>query len=42
MGVTWHSEKDNVRAGVGYIARLERGPTKKENDAIQAWFQLKL
>ena len=41
-GVTWHSEKDNVRAGVGYIARLERGPTKKENDAIQAWFQLKL
>ena len=41
-GVTWHSQKDQVRAGVGYIARLERGPAKKENDGIQAWFQLKL
>jgi len=41
-GVTWHSKQDQVRAGVGYVARLERGPAKKDNDAIQAWFQLKL
>ena len=41
-GVTWHSAKDQVRAGVGYIARIERGPTKKDNDSVQAWFQLKL
>ena len=41
-GLTWHSKQDQVRAGVGYILRLERGPSKKDNDAIQAWFQLKL
>ena len=41
-GITWHSKADQVRAGVGYVARLERGPSKVENDAIQAWFQLKL
>lgn len=41
-GMTWHSKKDDVRAGIGYITRLERGPAKKDNDSIQAWFQLNL
>ncbi len=41
-GVTWHSKADQVRAGLGYVLRLEGGPSKVDNDAIQAWFQLKL
>lgn len=41
-GMTWHGGKDQVRAGLGYVARLERGPSKVENDSIRAWFQLKL
>jgi hypothetical protein len=41
-GLTWHSKADQVRAGVGYTARLEGGPSKVDNDSIQAWFQLKL
>ena len=41
-GVTWHSDADQVRAGLGYVARLERGPMKVENDTIRAWFQINL
>lgn len=41
-GITWHSEADQVRAGIGYTARIEKGPSKVDNDSIQAWFQLKL
>jgi len=41
-GMTWHSEADQVRAGLGYVARLERGPSKVENDSVRVWFQLKI
>ena len=41
-GLTWHSKADQVRAGVGYTARIEGGPSTVDNDSIQAWFQLKL
>ena len=41
-GVTWHGERDAVRAGLGYALRIEQGPNKRANDTIRAWLQLKI
>jgi len=39
-GITWHGAKDAVRAGAGYVMRLEMGGTATSNDSARAWFQL--
>jgi len=41
-GVTWHSDKDQVRAGAGYVVRNESGQNVVPNDTLRAWFQIKL
>ena len=41
-GVTWHSDKDQVRAGAGYVVRNESGGNIVPNDTLRAWFQFKL
>ena len=41
-GVTWHSDKDQVRAGLGYVSRIENGGNVVSNDTLRAWFQMKL
>jgi hypothetical protein len=41
-GVTWHSDKDQVRAGAGYAVRNETGGNVVPNDTLRAWFQFKL
>jgi len=41
-GVTWHSDKDQVRAGAGYVMRSETGGNVVPNDTLRAWLQFKL
>ena len=41
-GVTWHSEKEQFRAGAGYVVRNENGGNIVPNDTLRAWVQLKL
>ena len=41
-GVTWHSDKDQFRAGAGYVVRNESGGNVVPNDTLRAWLQLKL
>ncbi len=40
-GLTWHSAGDDVRAGVLYAHRQERGGTELDNDTARAWMQLR-
>lgn len=39
-GVTWHGHDDAVRAGAGYVLRLETAGVAAANDTARAWFQL--
>ena len=41
-GITWHSDKDQVRAGAGYVVRNETGGNVVPNDTLRAWLQFKL
>ena len=41
-GVTWHGERDAVRAGLGYALRVEQGPNTRSNDTVRAWLQVKI
>lgn len=41
-GLTWHSEGDVVRAGAGYVLRLEDAGAVLTNDSARLWFQLKI
>jgi hypothetical protein len=41
-GVTWHSPTDALRAGGGYVARLELAGAPLDNDTARLWLQLAL
>ena len=41
-GVTWHGLDDGLRAGGGYVMRLERGGQPAKNDTARLWIQLQL
>lgn len=41
-GVTWHAEEDAIRAGGGYISRLELGGRSFANDSVRVWLQIAL
>jgi len=41
-GVVWHGQDDVVRAGAGYVLRMEGGGRVLSNDTARVWFQLKI
>lgn len=41
-GVTWHGADDALRAGGGYISRLELGGRSFANDSVRLWLQVAL
>jgi hypothetical protein len=41
-GVTLHAAEDRIRAGAGYVLRLEKGDMPVPNNTIRAWFQVRL
>jgi hypothetical protein len=42
VGLTWHGLQDSVRAGAGYVLRLEQGGETYANDTVRLWMQLEL
>ncbi len=42
FGFTWHGRGDAVRAGGGYVLRLERGGASIPNDTARLWMQLRI
>jgi len=41
-GLTFHAAHDRIRAGAGYVLRLEGGNLPMPNDTVRTWFQLRL
>ena len=42
VGGTWHGPQDGVRAGLGYVLRMEMGGATTANDTVRLWTQLAL
>lgn len=41
-GATFHALEDRIRAGAGYVLRLEKGEMPFPNNTLRAWLQLRI